>query len=82
MCSQKIDNFAYEYVIMLFDTIAREREVLGHMGKGYQTYRSLVEEIKGKRALPPCILSYGDWFCSPWCCNFLTEILKMYFCAF
>lgn len=51
MCSQKIDNFAYEYVIMLFDTIAREREVLGHMGKGYQTYRSLVEEIKGKKGV-------------------------------
>lgn len=51
MCSQKIDNFAYEYVIMLFDTIAREREVLGRMGKGYQTYRSLVEEIKGKKGV-------------------------------
>ena len=51
MCSQKIDNFAYEYVIIFFNTIAREREVPGRMGKGYQTYRSLVEEIKGKKGV-------------------------------
>ena len=51
MCSQKIDNFAYEYVIMFFNAIAREREVPGRMGKGYQTYRSLVEEIKGKKGV-------------------------------